>query len=124
MLNDTQIAQLLEISLAGSRTGQVLPARDICAAILAVRPGFMPARIALAFSHIVLDEFEEARVLLNDVLTTAPADSDALVMLGLLETLSDHKEEARTALNAVCKDAAREDAPHVLMAKALLAHID
>lgn len=123
MLNDAQTAQLLEISLAGSRMGQVLPARDICAAILAVKPHFVPAHIALAFSHIVVDEFDQARTLLHSVLQDLPEDKDALIMLGLAERLAGNLPEARQALTSVCPEHAESNAPQAQVAKALLAHM-
>lgn len=124
MLTTAQIQLLLEISLAGSRTGQVLAARDICAAILIVKPDFAPARIALAFSHIVVDEFDEACTILYGILQTAPDDADALIMLGLAETLANNSGEARKALTRVRAGSTVEGDPRALIASTLLAHID
>lgn len=94
ILNDKQISRLLDIANTGCQKGYVYDARNIYEAVLAVKPGFAPANIGLAFSYVVTDGFEKAEEILKDVLAKAPQDEDALVMLGLCYALDKQNEKA------------------------------
>ena len=98
MLEHAQIVRLLDIANAGCHRGLVREARTIYESVLVLRPGHVPARIGLALSHIVVDEFDKAEALLNAVLTERPDDAEARGLLGLCLSLSGRKDEARTVL--------------------------
>ena len=98
MLAASEIQRLLDIANVGCHTGHVGQARTIYEGVLAMRPGFAPARIGLAYSHLVLDEFEAAEDILNDVLAACPADADAQVLLGLVHTLAGRRPQAEALL--------------------------
>ena len=60
MLSDTQISRLLDVANAACHGGNVVDARAMYAGVLALRPGFAPALMGKALSHIVVDDFDEA----------------------------------------------------------------
>ena len=85
MLSDTQISRLLDVANAACHRGNVLDARTVYAGVLALRPGFAPALMGKALSHIVVDDFDEAeRILKDEVLAAMPEDGDAQALLGPL----------------------------------------
>ena len=94
MLSDTQISRLLDVANAACHRGNVLDA-----GVLALRPGFAPALMGKALSHIVVDDFDEAeRILKDEVLATMPEDGDAQALLGLCYTLAKRQAEAEALL--------------------------
>ena len=52
MLSDTQISRLLDVANAACHGGNVVDARTMYAGVLALRPGFAPALMGKALSHI------------------------------------------------------------------------
>lgn len=98
MLEDTQIHRLLDIANTGCQKGFVTDARAIYDGVLELRPNHAPALIGMAFSHIVVDEFEAAEKILNQVLAAHPDDTDAQVCLGLCYTLAGKTDEAKKTL--------------------------
>ncbi len=104
MLSDDQIKRLLDIANVACHTGKVYNARVIYDAVLTIKPNHVPTRISLAFSHIVVDDFEVAEQMLNDVLKEIPADPDAVVMLGLNYLLSGNRNKAHEVLNPIGND--------------------
>lgn len=98
MLTASDIKRLLDIANAGCHAGHVGQARIVYEGVLTLKPGFIPARIGQAYSHLVVDEFDEAEAILNDILAAHPADADAQVMLGLVCTLAGRSVEARAVL--------------------------
>lgn len=98
MLNDSQIVRLLDIANAGCHHGHVQDARTVYENVLLLRPGHAPARIGLAMSHIVVDDFAKAEELLRAVLAENENDADARAALGLCLMLSQRHDEARDML--------------------------
>lgn len=99
MLSDTQISRLLDVANAACHRGNVLDARTVYAGVLALRPGFAPALMGKALSHIVVDDFDEAeRILKDEVLAAMPEDGDAQALLGLCCTLAKRQAEAEALL--------------------------
>lgn len=94
MLTDEQITRLLDIANAGCHRGMVAEARGIYDAVLTIREGFVPARIGMAVSHMVVNEFDEAEGLLRAVLDDRPGDADAAVYLGMTLYLAGRRDEA------------------------------
>mgnify|MGYP000704229201 CR=1 FL=1 len=90
MLSDTQISRLLDVANAACHGGNVVDARAMYAGVLALRPGFAPALMGKALSHIVVDDFDEAERLLKD--------EDAQALLGLCYTLARRQGEAEAVL--------------------------
>lgn len=118
MFSDAEIKRLLDVANAGCHHGRVAEARQVYEGVLAVKPGFLPARIGQALSHVVVNEFEEAeRIIMDDVLKTAPDDAEARALLGLSYLLSGRGDEAAELLRAVSD----VDGPAGEMARGLLA---
>ena len=59
----------------------MVDARAMYAGVLALRPGFAPALMGKALSHIVVDDFDEAERLLKDeVLAAMPEDEAEMIL--------------------------------------------
>lgn len=96
MLTDTQVQRLQDIAYCAAHTGDVLNARTIYAGILAIKPQTVASRIGMAFTHLVVNEFDTAEAILKDeVLAANPDDAEARVLLGLNYLLATRKDEAR-----------------------------
>ncbi len=118
MLSPEKRGLLLDIANIGCHRGLVLEARAVYLGVLAEKPGFAPALVGLAFSHVVVDEFIEAeRILKEEVLAANPDDSEALAVLGLCALLDKRAEDAREILAVP----ARGDGAAAVFAKELLA---
>ena len=85
MLSDTQISRLLDVANAACHGGNVVDARAMYAGVLALRPGFAPALMGKALSHIVVDDFDEAERLLKDEVLAAMRET-GLVASSVCET--------------------------------------
>ena len=81
MFSERQIARLLDLGNLACQKGMVKEARTIIEGVLALRPGFPPALVGLAFTRVVVDDFDGAQAILDKVLAANPEDSDALAML-------------------------------------------
>ena len=103
MLSEYQIRRLLDIANAACHKGNAADARTIYDGILALRPGFIPARIGMALSHIVVNEFDDAEALLKAVLEEHADDADAQAMLGLCYVLAGRSDEAEAVLTPVAE---------------------
>lgn len=101
MLEHAQIVRLLDIANAGCHRGMVLEARTIYESVLVLKPGHVPARLGMALSHIVVDEFDKAEALLKAVLDERPDDTEARSLLGFCLSLAGRNEEARPVLEAL-----------------------
>ncbi len=105
LLDANDIALLLDIANFACHKQLPGEAREIVDGVLAVDPDFPPARIALAFTHLVVDEFDQALALLDAVLGQNPNDADALVLQGMAYSLAGKTEEANRAFDAIPEDA-------------------
>lgn len=94
MFSEQQIARLLDLGNLACQKGMVKEARTIIGGVLALRPDFAPALIGMAFTHVVVDDFDGALAILDKVLAASPNDSDALAMLGLAHMLAGRRDEA------------------------------
>ncbi|MDR0379889.1 MAG: tetratricopeptide repeat protein [Candidatus Accumulibacter sp.] len=102
LINDTQLAQLVDVGLAAAHLGRPGEARAIFENLLVYKPGHVPAQIGLAFSHLVCNDFEKAETLLREkVLSQNPQDAEALALLGLALSFDGRIEEAAKALESV-----------------------
>ncbi len=104
MLSTQESQQLLDIANAGCTKGHIVEARTIFHALLAQNPDLIPASIGLAFSHIVVNEFEEGeRLLRENILAAHPHDQDANLMLGLCQILAGNKVVAQEILQPLAQ---------------------
>ena len=120
MLEHAQIVRLLDIANAGCHRGLVQEARSIYNNVLVLMPGHSPARIGLAMSHLVVDDFEKAEEILREVLAENAADAEARATLGLCLSLAGRKDEAREYLAPL----ASEEGTSASLASSLLPCLD
>lgn len=71
--------------------------------------------MGLAFSHVVVDDFDTALTILDKVLAGNAADADALAMRGLACLLAGRREEAEQAFTAIPQDCAAADMARAIM---------
>jgi thioredoxin-like negative regulator of GroEL len=119
MLSEANISRLLDIANAGCHKGCVADARSIYHAVLTEKPQLPAARIGMALSHIVVNEFDSAEQELNAVLERDANDADALAMLGLCFMLAGKKEEAEATLSPL----AEQDSTQAQLARDLLEQV-
>lgn len=115
MFSERQTARLLDLANLACQKGLVGEARTIFRAVLALKPDFVPALVGLAFSHVVVDDFDGALTILDGALAAHPADADALAMRGLACMLSGRKEEAEQAFAAIPQDCAAAEMARAVM---------
>ena len=107
-LDDSSVSLLLDIANLACHKGFPGEARAIVDGILAVKPDFVPARITLAFSHLVVDSFDEAHRILGEILEKNPVDADACVFQGLAYLLEGKRSEATETFSRIPKDASQK----------------
>ena len=118
MIDKQKVGTLLELGLAGVHLGRPAESRAIFEGLLAYDPSLeATARIGLALTHLVVDDFEPAESLFQSVLATWPDSQEARVLLGLTYKLSKRPEQAAALLN----QAAGEGGPAADLAQALAA---
>ena len=100
-LGDKDIALLLDIANLACHKGMPAEARTIVDGVLAVRPGFAPAVITLAYSHLVVDNFDMALDILAPLLEQSPDDADARVIQGMALLLAGRRYEAEDAFTHI-----------------------
>jgi cytochrome c-type biogenesis protein CcmH/NrfG len=102
LIDETQLARLVDVGLAAAHLGKPGEARRIFENLLAARPEHTPARIGLAFTYLVCNDFDKARTILRDeVLAKNPRDPEALALLGLALSFDGKYEEAAAVLESV-----------------------
>lgn len=115
LLQENHIALLLELANLSCHKGLPTAARTIADGILALKPGFPPALISLAYSHVVVDDFDHALEILEPLLKDNPEDSDARIIQGMALLLAQRQAEAKEAFSHI-----PEDAPQKILATELL----
>ncbi len=115
MFSERQIARLLDLGNLACQKGLVKDARTIFSGVLALKPDFAPALVGLAFTHVVVDDFDGAQLILDKVLAANPADADALAMLGLSHMLAGRKDEAEQIFARIPQDCAAADMARAIM---------
>lgn len=115
MFSERQIARLLDLGNLACQKGMVGKARIIFDGVLALKPGFAPALVGMAFSHVVVDDFDGAREILGKVLAANPDDADALAMQGLSWMLAGDRDEAERTFARIPGDTAAADMARVIM---------
>ncbi|MDR2788753.1 MAG: tetratricopeptide repeat protein [Candidatus Accumulibacter sp.] len=105
LIDDSQLARLVDVGLAAAHLGRPGEARAIFENLLAARPEHTPAKIGRAFTYLVSNDFGKAEAILRDeVLAGNPKDAEALALLGLALSFGGKREEAARALERVPAD--------------------
>jgi Flp pilus assembly protein TadD len=93
-----EVTRLVEIGLYAAHTGQVAKARALFEGLLKAKPKLSSAKLGLALSYLVVNEFEKAEEGFKEVLAIDPNHNEAQALLGLSMLLSGRVEEARPVL--------------------------
>jgi Flp pilus assembly protein TadD len=102
LIDDTQLACVVDVGLAAAHLGRPGEARTIFENLLACKPEHASARIGLAFTYLVCNDFGKAEAILRDeVLAGNPRDAEALALLGLALGFDGKAEEAAAVLERV-----------------------
>ena len=115
MFSERQIARLLDLGNLACQKGMVKESRTIFNGVLALKPDFAPALVGMAFTHIVVDDFDGAQSILDQVLAANAEDADALAMLGLAHMLAGRREEAEAVFARIPQDSAANDMARAVM---------
>lgn len=100
-IQEDDVSLLLDIANMACHRGYPGEARTIIDGVLAIKPDFIPAKITLAYSHLVVDEFNMALDILDPIIAHSPTDADARLMQGLTLLLAKRNDEAATAFAAI-----------------------
>jgi thioredoxin-like negative regulator of GroEL len=102
LIDETQLARLVDVGLAAAHLGKPGEARAIFENLLVYRPEHAPARIGLAFTYLVCNDWEKTEAILRDeVLAKNPQDAEALALLGLALGFAGKAEESVKVLERV-----------------------
>ncbi len=86
------VGSLCQIAYIGCMHGDVLYARKIFEALLDYNPDMTVAKIGMAYSHLVVDEFSEGDAILQEL---DQDDDDVLSMQAASKVLQKDETEAR-----------------------------
>ncbi|MDR2456377.1 MAG: tetratricopeptide repeat protein [Deltaproteobacteria bacterium] len=92
-------AKLAEIGYFAAHAGQVSKARTIFEGLLQAAPNLTSAKLGLAFTYLVANEFPKAEEGIREALAADPANSEARALLGLCLALSGREAEAAPILS-------------------------
>ena len=81
VLSKDKVRLLLTIGFAACAGGKVAHARKLFENLRIAYPEADPVQVGLAFSHIVVDDFETGERLLQEVISRGDEDQDALSLL-------------------------------------------
>ena len=118
ILTFQDVSVLPEIANLACQKGLPSAARTIVDGVLAEKPGFVPALITLAYSHVVVDEFDVALEMLEGILTEHPDDDDARCMEILALMLAGRNDDAKKSMEGFS-----QDCPQKQLAWALIENI-
>lgn len=101
MLKSEDKTLLVSLGFEACQQGKVAQGRDIFASLCVAEPENDVYQIGLAFSHTVVDEFEQAAVILDKILSAFPESVEAREILALTHYLSGQTEMAKQQLSYI-----------------------
>lgn len=87
VLSKDEIKFLIELSFSAISHGKVSYGRQICEHLLSLDSSLHGAKIALAFSYIVIDEFKDGDEILDNLIKEDPNNYEAIAFLSLSKSL-------------------------------------
>ena len=108
ILEKEKISALIQIGFAGCAKGQLFQARRLFEGLLCVDSELVGAKIGLAFSYIVVDDFDKADQILDELLVSHSDDADVKAMKVFSLALQKKSEEAKKLASSV--DASQQSA--------------
>ena len=95
---------LLTIYFAACASGKVAHARKLFENLRIAYPEADPVQVGLAFSHIVVDDFETGERLLQEVISRGDEDQDALSLLAFSKALQKKEDEVREIAASISEE--------------------
>jgi thioredoxin-like negative regulator of GroEL len=115
MIDDTQLARLVDVGLAAAHLGQPGEALALFENLLRYRPQHVPALIGLALAHLTGNDYAGAESILREkVLAQHPAQPEALALLALCQTFAGRAADAASTLASVPPGTAAAAVAHEL----------
>ena len=108
ILEKEKISALIQIGFAGCAKGQIFQARRLFEGLLCADSELVGAKIGLAFSYIVVDDFDKADQILDELLVSHSDDADVKAMKFFSLALQKKSEEAKKLASSV--DASQQSA--------------
>lgn len=108
ILEKEKISALIQIGFAGCAKGQIFQARRLFEGLLCADSELVVAKIGLAFSYIVVDDFDKADQILDELLVSHSDDADVKAMKVFSLALQKKSEEAKKLASSV--DASQQSA--------------
>ena len=108
ILEKEKISALIQIGFAGCAKGQIFQARRLFEGLLCADSELVGAKIGLAFSYIVVDDFDKADQILDELLVSHSDDADVKAMKVFSLVLQKKSEEAKKLASSV--DASQQSA--------------
>ena len=108
ILEKEKISALIQIGFAGCAKGQIFQARRLFEGLLCADSELVGAKIGLAFSYIVVDDFDKADQILDELLVSHSDDADVKAMKVFSLALQKKSEEAKELASSV--DASQQSA--------------
>lgn len=108
ILEKEKISALIQIGFAGCAKGQLFQARRLFEGLLCADSELVGAKIGLAFSYIVVDDFDKADQILDELLVSHSDDADVKAMKVFSLALQKKSEEAKKLASSV--DASQQSA--------------
>ena len=108
ILEKEKISALIQIGFAGCAKGQIFQARRLFEGLLCADSELVGAKIGLAFSYIVVDDFDQADQILDELLVSHSDDADVKAMKVFSLALQKKSEEAKKLASSV--DASQQSA--------------
>ena len=108
ILEKEKISALIQIGFAGCAKGQIFQARRLFEGLLCADSELVGAKIGLAFSYIVVDDFDQADQILDELLVSHSDDADVKAMKVFSLALQKKSEEAKKIASSV--DASQQSA--------------
>ena len=108
ILEKEKISALIQIGFAGCAKGQIFQARRLFEGLLCADSELVGAKIGLAFSYIVVDDFDKADQILDELLVSHSDDADVKAMKVFSLSLQKKSEEAKKLASSV--DASQQSA--------------
>ena len=108
ILEKEKISALIQIGFAGCAKVQIFQARLLFEGLLCADSELVGAKIGLAFSYIVVDDFDKADQILDELLVSHSDDADVKAMKVFSLALQKKSEEAKKLASSV--DASQQSA--------------
>jgi Tfp pilus assembly protein PilF len=109
-----KLETILGVGLIGVHTGIIEPSRRLFEGLLAYQPELLSAKVGLGLSYLVINKFEDATKIFQEVLEKEPKHPEARVFLALNKSLNGEGDDG------IFDQLSKEIGPAAELAKNLL----